>query len=133
VQQALGLAYKQKAMFVEAVAELQKACELSGDSPGMAAVLGHAYAASGKTSEAMNILNTLKELSKRKYVPSYYMAMIYVGLGERDQALHWLEKAYEEQAASLAYLNVDPSMDDLRSDSRFQDLVRRVGLPSAAL
>ena len=125
----LGRAYEQKAMFAEAVAEFQKAIDLSAGSPLALAALGHAYAVSGKTTEAQRVLNELKESSKRRYVSLYGIAAIHAGLGEHDQAFEWLEKAYEERSGWLVWLKSEPVSDVLRSDPRFQNLLRRVGLP----
>ncbi len=90
--------------------------------------MGYTYAVSGKRDEAEKILNQLTELSKRKYVSSYNMALIYIGLGEKDQALEWLENSYKERSDLLVYLKVEPRLDTLRSDQRFAELMRRVGL-----
>jgi hypothetical protein len=74
-------------------------------------------------------LRELQELAKRKYVQPYSIAMIYTGLGEKDQALAWLEKAYDDRSSYMVYLKVEPIFDSLHSDPRFVDLIRRVGLP----
>jgi len=93
-------------------------------------MLAHAYAVSGKRSEARRVLDELTRLRERKYVSAYWIALIYVGLAERDQAWAWLEKVYEERASWLANdFKVDPRLDGLRSDPRYQDLLRRMGLP----
>ncbi len=125
----LGRTYMQKAMFGEAIVELQKAVALAGGSPFRVASLGQAYALSGKRGEALKILDELKELSKQRQVYPAVIAEIYVGLGEKDQAFAWLEKAYAERSGQLRHLKVEPAYDRLRSDPRFQDLLRRVGLP----
>jgi hypothetical protein len=91
--------------------------------------LGHVYAVSGKKGEARTVLNELKQLSGQEYVPAYGIALVYAGLGEKDQAFAWLEKAYEEHAFKMAWLKVEPRWDSLRSDPRFADLLRRIGLP----
>ena len=91
--------------------------------------MGHAYAMAGKRGEALKMLEELKQLSNRRYVPPSGMATVYVGLGEKDQAFEWLEKAYEERDRWLVFLKVDASLDPLRSDPRFQDLLRRMNLP----
>jgi DNA-binding winged helix-turn-helix (wHTH) protein/TolB-like protein/Tfp pilus assembly protein PilF len=123
----LGLAYEQKGMYPQAVEEFQKGVKLSG-SPLMLALLGHAYAASGKTAEARQVLTDLHELETRRYVSPYTVAAIYTGLGERDQAFKWLERAYEERDVWLMNLKVDPVFAKLRADKRFQDLLTRAGL-----
>ena len=125
----LGVAYEQKGMYEEAVAELNKAVELSGDAHLMLASLGHAYAVSGKRGEAEKLLDEWKERSKREHVSAYYIALIYTGLGEKDQALQWLDKAYQDRDFNVPRLKDELRLDSLRSDPRFQDLVRRVGLP----
>jgi DNA-binding winged helix-turn-helix (wHTH) protein/TolB-like protein/Flp pilus assembly protein TadD len=123
----LGLAYEQKGMYPQAVEEFQKGVKLSG-SPLMLALLGHAYAASGKTAEARQVLTDLHDLEKRRYVSPYTVAAIHTGLGEKDQAFKWLERAYEERDVWLMNLKVDPVFAKLRSDKRFQDLLTRAGL-----
>jgi tetratricopeptide (TPR) repeat protein len=94
------------------------------------AELGYIYAVSRKRSEAQKALEELKELSKRRYVSSFYMALIYMGLGEKDQAFALFERAYEERSPRLIELKVDPIFDPLRSDQRFAELMRKVGFTS---
>lgn len=125
----LGLAYEQKGMFDDAIAELQKAITLSGSSPLMIAALGYAYAKAGKRNEANRILDELQKLSAVRYVSSYELAAIYVALGEREQAFQRLERSYKERSFHLINLKVRPEFAPLRSDPRFHDLVRRIGLP----
>ena len=124
---ALGQAYEQKGMYEEAIAKCQRAITLSGDDPPFIATLGHIYAVAGKRSEARKILKELKVRSKREYVTTYYIAGMYAGLGEKEQAFEWLEKGYEEREVALA--KVDPWFDPLRSDPRFQSLLCRMNLP----
>jgi Flp pilus assembly protein TadD len=128
VHRDLGRSYLQKGLYDEAISEFLQAKKLTEDNPVILAMLGHAYAVSGKKEEAAKLLEELQELSKRKYVSSYDVAMIYVGLGDNDQAFERLEQAYKEQAAWLIYLTVDPRLDSLRADPRFVALVERVGL-----
>lgn len=125
----LGLVYEQKGMYEDAVAELDKARTLSKDNPLVIAALGHAYALSGSRKRAQELLAELKQLSKKRYVSAYDMAVIYSGLREPDQAFAWLEKAYQDREGSLVYLKVEPWLDPIRSDRRFAELVRSVGLP----
>ena len=94
------------------------------------AALAHTLGTTGKPVEAVQIFDDLTRQAKQKYVAPYFFAGIHVGLGENDRALEYLEKAYEEHSNWLIYLHIDPSMDDLRDDPRFQDLLRRVGLPA---
>jgi TolB-like protein/Flp pilus assembly protein TadD len=123
----LGQAYLQKQMYDEAAAELQKAVQLSGNSPTCIANLARAYVASGNRSEAAKLLNDLKKRSNPGYSHASEIAMIYAALGDSDQAMNWLEKGYEQRFNPGVLLR--PGFDPLRSDPRFQDLVRRVGLP----
>ncbi len=124
----LGLAYEQKGNLPRAVQELGKARKLESDIPWPLAELGHAYALSGKKSEAEQILKQLQDWSKRSYVPPYNIATVYVGLGEKQQALAWLEKAYADRSMILTVVKVNPQFDSMHSDPRFKDLVRRMGL-----
>jgi Flp pilus assembly protein TadD len=116
-------------MFEEALADLRKATIISPDNTWGIAAMGHAYASAGQRAQAQKVLDRLKELAKQRYVAPSDIAMIYAGLGEKDQALAWLDRAYQERSWYMVLLNVDPRLDNLRSDARFQDLVRRVGLP----
>ena len=125
----LGRAYEQKGMYAEAVAEFRSAVELSGRRPFAVSGLAHAYAVSGERAAARELLGELEERSKTGYVSPYYIAHIHAGLGERAQALEWFDKAHEERDPMLVYLNVNPNLDGLRSEPRFRDLLRRVGLP----
>ncbi|MGH9846453.1 MAG: tetratricopeptide repeat protein, partial [Blastocatellia bacterium] len=123
----LGLAYMYKGQYSAAITEFQQVVA-SSRSPNHFATLGYAYAAAGRRSEAIKALDELKELSKQRYVPSSFIACIYVGLGEKDLAFAWMEKAYEEHDYKLNFLKVDPIFDSLRSDPRFNDLLRRMKL-----
>ncbi len=123
----LGETYENKKLYDEAITEIQKAHSL-GDSWFTLAYLGHAYAVSGRRSEAQMVLDQLRERAKRSHVSPFGMAMVYAGLSEKDQAFMWLEKAYEERAEELLLLKVDPKFDSLRSDPRFASLLRRIGL-----
>src|SRR6516225_5852674 len=121
----LGQGFVQKRMYEEAIAELQKAIELSGGSTTFSSNLAYAYAQSGKRNEASKILNDLKNNSQAvSNAPQ--IAMVYVGLGENDQAMAWLEKAYAERFNPSVLRR--PAFDPLRSDARFQKLLHRVGL-----
>ena len=123
----LGQAYLQKHMNDEAVAELQEAVKLSGGSPTCIANLARAYAASGKRSEAVKLLSDLKKRSNPGHSYASEVAVIYASLGDTDQAISWLEKGYEERFNPGVLLR--PGLDSLRSDPRFEDLVRRIGFP----
>jgi serine/threonine-protein kinase len=125
----LGRAYQQQGRFPEAIAELRKAREIEGASPEPVGMLARAYAASGRKEDANKLLGQLRDMSKRQYVSSYLIAVTYALLGEKDAAFERMEKAYDERAAGLAWLKVDPELDSLRSDPRFQNLLRRMNLP----
>jgi TolB-like protein/Flp pilus assembly protein TadD len=124
----LGLAYVQQARYREALFEYNKALEIAGDTPQIRAHMAHVMAVSGKTSEALAALAELQERGKRQYVPPYDIALIYVGLGEKDKAFAWLEKAYNDHSTEMIYFKVEPLLAPLRSDSRYQDLLRRMKL-----
>jgi len=123
----LGLAYEAKGMYAEAIAEFQRGVKLSG-SPLMLALLGHAYAASGKAAEAKQVLNDLQQLQGTRYVSPYTVAAIHAGLGDQDQAFKWLETAVEGRDIWLMNLKVDPVFAKLRSNRKFTDLLARIRL-----
>ncbi len=123
----LGLAYEAKGMYAEAIAEFQTGVKLSG-SPLMLALLGHAYAASGKTAEAKQVLNDLQQLQGTRYVSPYTVAAIHAGLGDEDEAFKWLETAVEGRDIWLMNLKVDPVFAKLRSNRKFTDLLARIRL-----
>jgi TolB-like protein/DNA-binding winged helix-turn-helix (wHTH) protein/Tfp pilus assembly protein PilF len=123
----LGQAFEQKHMHDEAIAEFQRAIELSGHSGAFDSNLGYVYAVSGRKEEALNIAKSLEARHDQNPSAGTDVALIYVGLGDPDQAMSWLNKAYE--ARFKASILLRPAFDSLRSDARFQDLLRRVGLP----
>jgi predicted nucleic acid-binding protein len=92
------------------------------------ALLGYAHARLGERSQALRILDQLEAASKERYTPAISFAAVYAGLGEKDQAFAWLEKAYGERTSRLGYLKVEPLWDPLRSDPRFAELLRHIGL-----
>lgn len=126
----LGRAYEQKGKLPEAIVEFQRAVELEKDNAETWSGLGHAYALSGNRAEAQKILDHLKEESAHSWVAPYNSAVIYAGLGDKSQAFALLDQAYKDRSYYLAtYLATDARMDSLRSDPRFGELHRRVGLP----
>jgi eukaryotic-like serine/threonine-protein kinase len=125
----LGLIYRAKGRHELAITVGEKAVNLSGGSPLMRAALAHTYGKSGRAKEALQVLDDLRELAKHKYVVPHFFAGIYIGLRDNDQAMEYLEKSWEEHCHWLVYLHIDPTMDDLRDDARFQSLLKRVGLP----
>jgi tetratricopeptide (TPR) repeat protein len=123
-------AYLQKGMHPEAVAALRAALDSVGRNPQIEGELGHALAVAGRRAEALAMLEGLRRLSATRYVSPYSIALVHAGLGDRDQALAWLDKAYAERSDYMPYLRLEPMLDGLRADHRFDALVGRVGLPS---
>lgn len=125
----LGLAYLQKGWYQKAIEELKQGLEMSGGTdPGIKAALGNAYALSGSSEQALEVLEDLKEWSKQSYVSPFYIAIVQAGLGNKKEAFRWLEKAYQERSEWLVYLKTEPMLDGLRSDERFVSLLKKVGL-----
>lgn len=128
VHEFMGLVYLQMKQYTEAIAELQEGFRVSGNRIDFLSDVAIGYALAGRTDEARQILQKLKKGSTKRFDMPVYLSRVYRDLGEKDQALFWLEKAYQERDGSLILLQVDPGNDSLRSDRRFQDLLRRVGL-----
>ena len=125
----LGHTYAANKQFDEAIAASQKAVDLSGRTPGALAILGLAYSLAGRKAEANKVLDELLKLNESRYVTPAALVNVYIGLGDKDKAFEWLEKAFQERSNYVAYLKVFPIVDPLRSDPRYADLLRRVGLP----
>jgi serine/threonine protein kinase len=126
----LGWAYLTQGRHEEAIAEFQKGVALSGSDPDESVDLGYAYAVAGKKDEAKRILATLKKKREHGFVSAASLGIISGALGDKDEAFAWLEKAYEVRDPQLTYLKVGPKFTPLRSDTRYQDLLRRMGLPT---
>jgi adenylate cyclase len=124
----LGQAYEQKGLYPQAIAELQKAAAFSHDSPPMLGSLGRAFGLAGNKAAADKILAQMLEQSKKRYVSPFYVSVVYAGLHENEKAMDWLEKAYEDRSNAIIFLKVDPDFDGLRSNPRFQALLRRLAL-----
>ena len=124
----LGMAYAAQGSRREALEALLKARSLPGGNPLILGGLGHCYGLLGQPAEARKILGELEALSKREFVSPMSRAFVYIGLGQRDQAFQWLERARQERDGWLAWLKVDPMFDSLRADPRFASLLRQVGL-----
>jgi TolB-like protein/DNA-binding winged helix-turn-helix (wHTH) protein/Tfp pilus assembly protein PilF len=125
----LGWVDGEKKMYREAITELEKVVNLWNRNSVAVASLGEVLGYSGRKQEARKLLEELEERSKHRYVSPYLIALVQMGLGERDQAIASLEQGYTNRDQWMMYLKADPRWDDLRSDPRFQDLIRRVGLP----
>jgi serine/threonine protein kinase/tetratricopeptide (TPR) repeat protein len=125
----LGLAYEQQGELEHAIAELRQATKANG-YPEAASDLAHALAVSDRRQEALQLVAELKEMSKRRRVEPWFLAVVYAGLGDKDQAFAWLEKSYTgERPSQLLNIGRDPRMDPLRADPRYKGLMRRMGLP----
>lgn len=129
----LGRSLTQQRKHREAIAELKKGYELSQEAPAMMMVLGHAYAAAGKRSEALKMIDALAKVARRRYVPAFYTAAIYAGLGDRENTLAYLAKARAERCDYLIHLPKEPAADPFRTDPRFMQIVPRVGERPASL
>lgn len=124
----LGMAHEERSSFPEAIAQFEAAVDISASSPVFLAMLAHGCALSGNTGEAVRILDSLVALAAHCYVPSYAIAVVYVGLRDFDAAFRWLTRACDERCIWLSLLNVDPRLDTIRADRRFSDLLQRIGL-----
>jgi tetratricopeptide (TPR) repeat protein len=124
----LGLSYALTGRSTEAIAEAQRATQID-ESPLTVVYLAQVQALAGNRPEAARVLAYLEQLTKTRYVCSYEAATAYVFLREKDRAFHWFDKAVEDRSDCMVMVAVDPRLDSLRSDPRFQDLLHRVGLP----
>ena len=133
VRAMLALAYAMKRMYPQALTECDKIADqdkvTAAENQFVAGTLGWVYAVSGRRTDALKIAHEFKDLSAHAYVDFYWSGVIYAGLGDKDEAFRLLEKSYQEHAAALPYLAVDPFWSGMRSDPRFADLLRRIGLP----
>jgi Tfp pilus assembly protein PilF len=125
-QLQLGVVYVQQRRGEEAIAMFQRAIRVAGENPISLALLAHAYAISGKRNEAIKILAEFQKPSPQQLISPTHIALIYLGLGEKDQVFAWLEKAYRERSNYLIYLKVEPLVDSLRPDPRFTALLNKV-------
>ena len=129
----LAAAYERKGMLEEAIASWEKAVTISNRNAHMVGNLGHTLGRSGKSGEAWKVLHSLQQRSEREYIAPFNLAIVFLGLGEKEKTLEWLERAYEDRSIWMLFLNTYPIFDDLRSEPRFQALVRRMGFESGAL
>jgi tetratricopeptide (TPR) repeat protein len=119
----LGIAYGQKKEFSHAISQFLQA-NLIEKTPVLSGFLGYTYAMMGG-KEALEILHDLLEESKQNYVPPYSIALVYTGLGKKNEALEWLQKAFVEHSHWRGWLSLTPELDSLRSDPRFTELLQR--------
>ena len=116
-------------MYGEARSDLGKARGILAENLAVLADMGRVQGLSGDPGETEKAIQKLKQKSKRRYVNPYHLALIHVGLGHKEQAFEWLDKAFHERSDMLVYLKADFRLDSIRTDSRFADLVRKVGIP----
>jgi tetratricopeptide (TPR) repeat protein len=125
----LGQAYAGKEMYREALTQIEKYQVLSRDSAMSLALAGYVHGRMGQRSQALREIQQLADAAKHRYTPAFAQALIYAGMEDRDQAVVWLNKSYEERFARLAYLKHESLWDPVRSDPRFTELLSRIGLP----
>jgi tetratricopeptide (TPR) repeat protein len=132
----LGWAYARKGMYSHAIAEYDRmgvrAYAISPENQVVASGLAWIYALAGRQSDAIKMIERFNKLASEAYVDFYCVAVIYAGLGDKDRVFEFLDKAYEEHSAGMPFLKADPFWDNLRSDPRFEDLLRRMGLPQTS-
>jgi serine/threonine-protein kinase len=125
---SLGRAYVQQGNYAEGIAVLEKGRSLAGGIPSILGVLGQAYGLVGERERARELLASLRERGQREFVPCTPIALIHLGLGEKEQALDWLERGYARQESALTAMGVHPAYDALRGEPRFETLLERLGL-----
>lgn len=116
-----------KGEYDKALAEYEKAQKL-GDDPRVLMLQARAFSKMGRRGDALKMLDKLKQMSKDRYISPYYFALVYAGLGEKDNAFEWLERAYREREGRMTLIRVDALLNELRADPRFAGLLKRVGL-----
>jgi len=126
----LASAYALKGMYGEAVAQADKVLSTwpTGEDVLIFSFLGWVYSVSGQQEKARSLLNRMLDLRARRYVDAYIIGEVYAGLGEKDKAFEWINKAYEEHAGQMIFIKVDPWIKNLRSDPRYKELLKKVGL-----
>jgi tetratricopeptide (TPR) repeat protein len=124
-----GMTYAQQHKYPDALAELRRGAELLKGNVVIDATIGQVRAAAGNRIEAERVVTALQAEGRRRYINPFEIALIYVSLGERDRAFEWLDRAFGQRADLLVYLETDPRLDPLRSDARFEALVRKIGIP----
>ena len=130
-QVVMAQSYVGKGLYREAMSNLETVHPASRSVPAYAGVRGHVHGLLGEENDALQMADDLNAMSKQRFVPSFYEALIYTGLAANDQAFACLEKACDERFIRLAYLNIETFWDALRSDPRFAALVQRIGIPKS--
>src|SRR5258705_11739418 len=110
---------------------MKRCPQIIASNPTGIGYLGFVYAAAGKKAEAQRVLDQLKESSKQRHVPPYSIAIIYAGLNDKDQAFAWLNKAYDDRSFFIALLKFETTLDNLRTDPRYKELLKRLNLPES--
>jgi tetratricopeptide (TPR) repeat protein len=128
IYEDLGRVYWEKGMRHEAIRAFKKAVSYSSRGSLHLAELAHAYAATGCRGDALRLLRELTKRARERYVSPYAFALVYTGIGNKDRAFAWLDRAYEERASTLPFLRANPTLASLRTDPRFHALLRRMGL-----
>ena len=123
----IGLILQELGARDQAIAEFEEAVRVLGRNIASIGYLGHACAAAGRTEEAKKLLEELMDLRAQRYVSPFDVGMIHLGLGDRESALSWLERAYAERDHQMVFLQVDPRLDPLRSSAGFARLIERMG------
>ena len=123
-----GMAYQQKKMYSEAIKDYRHALEIYPGDPNYLAALGNVYASGGNMAAAHKILDTLFVVNKKEHVSPFFIALVYAGLNDKEKALEWLEKSYEEKSGSVRYLKMEPRLQNLRNEPRYIALMKKVGL-----
>jgi adenylate cyclase len=122
----LGQAYERKGQYEQAINECKSALVSFPDDPNILSAPAFAYARGGRTAEAQAILNKFLEQRKQHYVPPFMIALVYAGLDKKDDAFDWLNKAFDEHDPQLIWVAIEPQLDELHSDPRYNDLLRRM-------
>jgi tetratricopeptide (TPR) repeat protein len=133
IRAQLAWAYGAKRMYPRAIAEYEKIAEqervMTEENQTITSGLGWVYAVSGKRTDALKLAKEFKELSSHAYIDPYDIAVIYAGLGDKDEAFRWLEKGYEQRSSGMPYLTTDPFWSEMRADPRYAGLLHRMRLP----
>jgi len=121
------MAYLSRSAPNEAISGLETAEQLAGHDPYLDGLLGYAQARSGNTVAARKLIEELTLRSHTQYVPAFSIALVYTGLGDRVDAIEWLEKSYQDRSTFMVYIKIDPLLDPIRSDPRFTELLHQMG------